>query len=139
MARIADPPVFTTLEEIRQTKPKTVFYSSKTCWWTTNPDDLCCAHGIPANDCVHGDVGGVPLDPAGAPLLLTYDVVGFLKDAEQNADRYGRHGIKAFVLAHHGNVIERGLPRCSTKWDSYNDLLDTEPSAEVQSGGTDGC
>lgn len=110
----------TSLQDVLDAKPDTVWYSSRTCWWTTNPDHL------EETRIGRGDSkGSIPTDPAGAPLFMTNNVEGFLKDAADHADHYGKHGIDAFMLAYHGNVEnEDGMPRCSTQWDQYNQLLD---------------
>lgn len=127
--RIADKRTLTSLDDIREAKPEMAFCSVKTCWWTTNPDDLCCDHGHPMKECPAG-YDSIPLDPSGSPLFQTDDVEGFLKEAEDNAEHYGRHGLEAFILAYDGNVVadEEAAPyhRCSSRWDSYNDLLDLE-------------
>ena len=132
-AKIADKRTLTNLDEIRG--HETVWYSAKTCWWTTRSEDLCCAHGMPmkGSNCPDGD--GIPLDPSGSPLLMA-ETMKFLANAEGrnlNDGVYGKHGIDAFILAYHGNVIEVirasgkddvEWPRCAVEWDMYNDLLD---------------
>ena len=128
MVKIANPRTLTNLDEIRAAKPEMVFYSTKTCWWTANPDDLCCSHGNPMSTCPDG-MSQLPVDPAGAPLFQTDEVELFLQDAESHPEHYGRHGLEAFILAYHGNIVsEDGLPRCAVGWDSYNKLLDEEES-----------
>jgi len=130
MVKIAKPLRLHDLEDIRRQQPAIVFYSAKTCWWTSDPNDLCCPHGNPMRTCPAGDGDGIPLDPSGSPLFQTDDVEGFLKSAEEAPEHYGRHGLRAFILAYHGNVLsEDGLPRCSSKWEMYNDLLDYEEEA----------
>jgi hypothetical protein len=110
--KIAEVRTLRSLDEIRKAKPEMVFYSARTCWWTTNPKDLGCGPDV-------------PLDPAGAPLFQTDDVEGFLASAEAEPEHYGRHGLEAFILAYHGNVVSTdGLPRCSPHWEQYNKLLD---------------
>lgn len=135
--RIADPRTLTTWQELRAAKPKMIYYSARTCWWTTDPDDLCCPDGHPMRDC---DYGGIPLDPAGAPIFQLDDVEleQFLMSAEAEAEHYGRHGLDAFVLAYAGNVIaEHGLARCATDWELYNGLLDAQ--AETACGILEEC
>ncbi len=129
IVKIATKRTLTDLVEIRVRKTEMVFYSAKTCWWTTDPDDLCCEHGQPMRECPD-NYTGIPLDPAGAPLLQTDKVESFLQDAENNLHHYGKHGIAAFILAYHGNIVsddEHELPRCAVKWDRYNELLDAQP------------
>lgn len=127
MVKIANPRKVTSLDDVRQQRPEMIYYSAKTCWWTANPDDLCCPHGNPMSTCPADDRGGIPLDPSGSPLFQTRDVEGWLGACEADAQRYGRHGLRALILAYHGNVLsEDDLPRCSSKWDTYNDLLDHE-------------
>lgn len=52
---------------------------------------------------------------------------GFLRAAEANAERYGRHGLRAFLAAHHANAVvslSDQRATCAEGWDAYNDALD---------------
>ncbi|HXI16474.1 MAG TPA: hypothetical protein VNM48_08885, partial [Chloroflexota bacterium] len=54
-----------------------------------------------------------------------HDPMEFIRMAEKNPDHYGRHGIKAFIAAYHGNVLtEDGKPTSLRDWEDYNRLLD---------------
>lgn len=112
--RIASPqPVF-SLNQIRETEPKMIFYATSTCWWTAN-----------ANDLYKDSSTGLPCDPRGCTLLQTDNIEGFLKSAVENSDHYGKYGLTAFVLAYHGNIIKPdGSPTSFRRWDDYNQLLD---------------
>lgn len=116
--RIAEK--LTSLEDVRASKATTVWYSARTCWWTTDPRHLEDVRAM------RGDsVESIPTDPSGSPLLTTDDVDGFLKAALAQPEHYGHHGIDAFMLAYHGNVVSpTGQPRCAAGWESYNALLD---------------
>ena len=119
--QIASPRTLTDLNEIRDAEM--LFDSSKTCWWTTNPNDLCDETGFPTPPGARQD--SLPLDPSGAPLFQSDDVKGFLQKCEEDAQQYGKHGIEAFILAYHGNVLsDEGFSSCAVKWDLYNNLLD---------------
>lgn len=102
-----------TLPQIREANPPMIFYGANTCWWTHDP-----AHLV---------VRGVPTDPRGGVLFETDDVQGFLDCAEANALHYGKHGIRAFLAAHHMNAIQslsNPIPWCDERWQAYNDALD---------------
>lgn len=106
-----------TLAEIRAAKPDMIFYGATTCWWTHDPAHLGRTAVEP----------GLPCDPRGGVLFQTEDVEGFLRGAEENPDHYGRHGLRAFVSAHHLNCQrseEDARPWCMRTWEEYNDALD---------------
>src|SRR5690606_27874496 len=105
-----------TMEEVRANSPSMAFYSARTCWWTTDPGHLY----------IHPN-GGIPCDRRSGVLFETKDVEGFLRAAEENAEHYGPHGLRAFLAAHHGNVVTvDGRPTCFVTWAEYNALLDKE-------------
>src|SRR5262249_46219916 len=90
-----------------------IWWAADTCWWTHNP-----AHVSKRPD------SGIPCDPRGSVLCQTDDVEGFLARAEVNTDQYGKHGIRAFMSAHHQNAHLNGRPWSARSWDSYNAALD---------------
>ncbi len=126
--RIASPRTLTAWKELRDTKPEMIYYSSRTCWWTADPEHLYCQDGQLSKDC---GCGGIPLDPAGAPLFMADDLEQFIAEAKAHEkDHYGPHGLDALILAYHGNVVsEDGLPRCAVDWDTYGKLLDGQDVA----------
>lgn len=77
-----------TLKNVQESKSKTVYYSSRTVWWTDDPADL--------------QGSGLPLDIFGAPL---YEAPKdpFLKAALSKPDHYGKNGIETFMATHHKN------------------------------------
>lgn len=106
----------TSLETIRLLKPAMIFYGANTCWWTHDRAHLCVKPG-----------SGLPCDPRGGMLLQTDDVEGFLRSAEDSAEHYGEHGIRAFLAAHHQNCVVSRTNRASTcfpDWAEYNRILD---------------
>ncbi len=107
-----------TLAEVRSAKPGMIFYSATTCWWTHDPAHLGKTAGG----------HGLPCDPRGGVLFQTEDVEGFLRCAEQGPDHYGKHGLRAFMAAHHLNCLhseEDPRPWCMRTWDEYNEVLST--------------
>jgi len=89
-------------------------YAFNTCWWKLG-------------DPVYSYENGLPCGPRGEVLLETDDPMGFIETAERNPGHYGRHGLKAFAAAYHGNVRTRdGRPTSFDSWDKYNDLIDEE-------------
>lgn len=142
-----------TLDQIRALKPKTIFYGANTCWWTHDPLHL----GRPAPPSEERikrfaetlklnarpgmfsdeqflerarkamSEGGPPCDPSGGMLFETDYVEAFLNAAILAENHYGKHGLRAFVAAHHQNSIhDIGDPRpwCHPSWDAYNDAID---------------
>jgi len=89
-------------------------YGFNTCWWKLG-------------DPIYTHKSGLPCGPRGEVLLETDDPMGFIEAAEKNPDHYGRHGLKAFAAAYHGNVrTEDGKPTSFDSWDKYNALIDRE-------------
>lgn len=106
-----------TLAEVRVAKPDTIFYGAMTCWWTHDPTHLGRTVGE----------HGLPSDPRGGVLFQTEDVEGFLRCAEEDPGFYGRHGLRAFMAAHHLNcrrAEDDSRPWCMGTWDEYNEALD---------------
>jgi len=95
-------------------------YAVQTCWWKIG--DPIYKH--PATN--------LPCGPRGEMLLETGNPTGFIELAEKNPEHYGRHGLRAFVTAYHGNVVTKKgkLPTSLVGWERYNDLLDKELSTE---------
>ena len=117
-----------TFADVLAGKPTMVFYGATTCWWTHDPKDLSC---LPHH--------GVPCDPRGGVLFETNKPGKFLQDAAKNEKHYGKHGLRAFMLAHHGCVVtDRGAPTCFATWDEYSDLIDAhEGNAEEENSDVD--
>lgn len=103
-----------TFDQVRAAKPKMIFYSVNTCWWTHDPEHL------------RTDTP-VPTDPSGSVLFETGDAEGFLNAAVQNPAHYGRHRLLAFMAAHHLNSIvsvDDPRPTCAATWEEYNKAID---------------
>jgi hypothetical protein len=119
---------YVTIDDVRAAHAKgeaeMIYYGANTCWWTHRAEDFTTVpEGRPG--------AGLPCDPRGGVLFQTDDVEGFLAAAEANAEHYGRHRLKAFEAAHHGNVLAThpragvfGFPTCFRTWEPYNELLD---------------
>ena len=86
-------------------------YGAQTCWWKIG-DPIYKRDNLPCG-------------PRGEMLLETDKPLDFIKQAEENPDHYGRHGLEAFLAAYHGHIItEDGLPTSFESWDRYNDIID---------------
>ena len=139
-----------TLEDVRNAKPKTIWYAARTCWWTHLPEHLSTlpstvdditnlAETLAATRRAAGEpIGnpftdaqrlhrGLPCDPRGSVLFMTDHVEGFLTAAENSSAHYGKHGLRAFMAAHHLNCIESSTslrPWSAAGWQEYNDAID---------------
>jgi len=104
-----------TIEDVRAAKPKGIYYSMVSMWWTHLEN-------------ARGRTGlGIRCDPAANELMYTEDVEGFLTSAEESSDTYGKHGLRAFMAAHSSNTswsVDNPLQWCSSDWDDYNRLID---------------
>lgn len=139
-----------TLEEILDLKPKMIYYAARTCWWTHNPKHLgtlppsesdikrfaemfrfnSSTPEAPLDEFLErarNVARGLPCDPRGSVLFQTENVEGFIQTARDKSAHYGKHGIKAFLAAHHLNCVVGLFDLRSTSaatWKEYNDALD---------------
>lgn len=130
-------------KKIFQNKVKTIWYSSRTGWWTHDPKDLeragrmfhdrkieeLTAKMNKSQDLIERQkirnvieklrisIPQIPLDPSGAPLYIADNPKIFIKNAENNPDHYGEHGLDAFMKAHHKNCNGH----CHADFDLYFD------------------
>lgn len=81
-----------TFEEIKKSKPKMIYYSANTVFWTHDPADL--------------KSGGVPLDCFGSPLFQTDKVKEFLDEdlIKAHAHAYGKDPVKTLMICHAQNI-----------------------------------
>ncbi|MGH9767207.1 MAG: hypothetical protein ACREAB_07210 [Blastocatellia bacterium] len=113
-----------SIEDIRRAKPDMIFYGANTCWWTHDPAHLSRTTGGRLEG---GHKIQLPSDPRGGVLFQTDNIEAFLKAAEEDAGHYGRHGLRAFMAAHHGNSfksLDDPIPWCAPTWDEYNNAID---------------
>jgi hypothetical protein len=123
-----------TIADVRAARPKMIYYGARTCWWTHDPNHLCNtgqqkANVVGAGGTIRQVVSkqGLPCDPRGGVLFQTDDIEGFLRAAEEHAEAYGRHGLRAFMAAHHENCqvsLTDDRRTCGVEWADYNDALD---------------
>ena len=95
---------------------KILVYGASTCYWLI---------GRPVYS--HPDTG-LPCGPRSEMLMECHDPSGFIRDAEDNPQYYGRHGLDAFIAAYHGNLVvaSSGFPTSYSSWEEYNLLLDKQ-------------
>ncbi len=106
-----------TFIEILDSKPEMIYYGANTCWWTHDVNHIYR----------HPRLRHLPCDPSAGVLYQTDDVKGFFVAAAENATHYGKHGLRAFVAAHHLNCVvsaQDTRPTCFDNWQAYNDILD---------------
>lgn len=98
-------------------KAGAVYYSNKSCWWTHHRGHTWVE--VPGQP-------SVQRCPAGGLIFMERDWEGWLEAAKDNPAHYGRHGLNAFVAAHHANCRRGGdgKPFASARWGDYNDALD---------------
>lgn len=149
-----------SLEDIRRAKPAYIFYAARTCWWTHDPMHLSTlpsseeeikryAETFRLNSSTpdapldeyferaRKAARGLPCDPRGSVLFQTDNIEGFLMAAEDNADHYGKHGIRAFMAAHHSNCVISLTdlrPTSGREWQEYNDALDRLDACKIFKG-----
>lgn len=107
-----------TFAEVKKSRPKVIWYSTGTMWWTHRASDL----GVLPN--------GIPCDPRGAPLMMTdrsrQAARAFLDGAAAKPEHYGRHGLRAFMAMHHANSyhVDDLVHWASGSIEEYNKALD---------------
>lgn len=139
-----------TLEQVKQDiasgKSRMIYYSSRTLWWTHLDEDLkeSSQKGMIAAAARHdafmkrtdvseaekqrlnslyksaSKVSTIPMDVTGATLFMTDKVHNWIKQAELKPEHFGRHGLEAFMKAHHQNCGGNAWP----VWEYYNLLID---------------
>lgn len=144
-----------TLSEVEESRSATIYYGANTSWWTHDPNHLSLTPPATEEEIrrvaetlrlqAAGPTGGcrpiedfidrarhakshrLPCDPRGGMLYETDNVAGFLAAAVEMSEHYGRHGLRAFMAAHHLNSVlslDDPRPWCDRGWDAYNDALD---------------
>lgn len=94
-----------------------IFYSLTTTWWTCDRRHLYHKPGL-----------AFPCDPRGS-VLMECDTAVFLREAEADPARYGKHGLDALAAAFHGSLVvaagdKAGYPTCLESWDQVNEAID---------------
>ena len=95
------------LEDVRAAKSDSLYFAPNTLWWTHESAHLSVAQLRRQH--------------------IIRDEETFLKAAEYNPSQFGRHGLRAFLAAHHLNcyVSFDDLSHTSARtWNEYNDALD---------------
>jgi hypothetical protein len=103
------------LEQIKACTAPTVYFAMHTCWWTHDPSHLYTLPGT-----------SIPCDPRGS-VLMNAPLADFIAAAEGNPGHYGKHGLAAFMAAHHLNcqvAADDPRPTSLKTWDEYNQALD---------------
>lgn len=167
-----------TLWDVMMSGQPLIYYSVGTCWWTHNPNHLhttpppteenirlyaetlmesSSKPDVPLEEFIElankALSHRLPCDPRGA-ILMQSDLQGFLGGARKSVEQYGKHGLRAFMAAHHSNSqfsLTDPRPWAESSWDAYNEALDRlderkragteeaaehEPSAEEAAAGT---
>ncbi|HEY0006207.1 MAG TPA: hypothetical protein VGB17_15615 [Pyrinomonadaceae bacterium] len=140
-----------SLREVEESGQPTIYYAVNTCWWTHDPAHL--SRTPPATEAEilrtaenfrlnaqrpdapldeflerarRAHEHRLPCDPRGSVLMMG-DLNGFLAAARNSREHYGKHGLRAFMAAHHLNCVLSLKDRLSwseTTWEAYNDALD---------------
>lgn len=119
--------------------PPMIYYAVSSCWWTHNAEDLDRLPGgkltinRPGGGEEEIESPGLPCDPRGSVLMQTDKPEEFLAAAKKNPSHYGRHGLDAFMAAHHDNcyLSRRDQRHWSfAGWDEYNDSIDNPTEGE---------
>jgi hypothetical protein len=103
---------WSTVKKMSDEIPKArVVYGFSTCWWKIG--DPCYQKN------------GLPCDPRGGVLMET-TLADFIESAERDTEKFGKHGLRTFMAAYHGNLVtaDNGWPTCFEKWEQYDELVD---------------
>lgn len=81
-----------TWDEVKKAKPKLIFYSANTVFWTHDPNDLDTKSGM------------VPLDCFGSPLFQV-EPTEFMDEARiKNHSAYGKDPFATLMACHAKNI-----------------------------------
>lgn len=93
-----------TFDEVFNSKTDTVYYSTRTLWWTDDPNDLQKTKPLPDNlrpaGMPEGYGGGLPCDIFGQ-VLFQIEKATWLGDRDKIVSHYG--SLDAFMAMHHKN------------------------------------
>lgn len=124
----------TSLEDIKAENPETVWYSVNSCWWTHRQEDVQTLEDVrPMRE---GDPERMPCDPRGGMLMMG-SAADFIANAEADPERYGKHGLDAFIASHNDNCIISRLdprPYCLSSWGEYNLHIDFANDGRFRNG-----
>ncbi|CAA7621097.1 hypothetical protein [Magnetospirillum sp. UT-4] len=112
-------------DQVKRSVQPTAYFAMNTCWWTDNPGHL----GRMETGVGHG----LPCGPRGEGLM-TAPLREFLAAAKANPAHYGKHGLRAFMAAYHGNCLKEDAtgarPWSLQTWVEYNAALDAMDGVE---------
>lgn len=138
--------------DIASGKCTRIYYSSKSLWWTHLDDDVTESTKIgeevferkhrhfmsnikipqsekERRDALYKSIMESeyrpPLSVDGSTLFMftdKKDVLRWISEAEKKPEHFGKHGLDAFMKAHHQNCGGNA----SDKWSNYNLLIDIE-------------
>ena len=138
-------------EDILSGKCKAIYYASQSLWWTHLDSDLEESTKIgnaisalrhkaymnrkdaPQSEKLRisnlfemiGKDSTTPLSVDGSPLLMFTEpdkINNWITEAEKKPEHFGKHGIEAFLKAHHQNCNGEAY----SKWEHYNYVIDME-------------
>ena len=140
-----------SMRDVELSGQKTIYYAAGTCWWTHDPAHLSLttpvsesavqsfAENLLRNSGRPKEKLGeylemarntmshrLPCDPRGS-VFMEADLKGFLTAARNSREHYGKHGLRAFMAAHHLNCVlslEDERPWSERTWEAYNEALD---------------
>jgi len=98
-----------------------IFHGLVSCWWTHRPSQIS-AYGP------NGFSSAPICDPRGGVIRVENDWRVFLVQARspEALAKYGKHGIRTFLSAHHMNSYEEDSyrPWAETDWSRYDKAID---------------
>jgi len=134
--------------DILSGKSKRIYYSAGSLWWTHLDSDIeestklgrSCSDEDGKKFMARTDVPEsekqrykalramadkatvtIPLDPTGGTLYQMDDLTEWVSRAEKLPDHFGKHGLDAFMMAHHQNC-----KKCFSRWEDYNNFIDEQ-------------
>jgi len=134
---------------IADDKVKTIYYSTKTVWWTHDEKDVeeatikgkkALSRNIRKEikpDIPEGQKKvlkahlqslkdtPIPFDPFGSPLYKMDAPKEYIKQAEENPDHFGKHRLDSLMLGHHKNSTGKAF-RNWQEVSSYIDMINVD-------------
>ncbi len=97
-----------------------IVYGANTTWWR-HRDNPRFKHRSPDGSF------GLPCDPLGGVLLEIRGIgecLSWIDQAADSPERYGKHGVTAFLATHAENCREGGRYSAFRSWDEANEAID---------------
>lgn len=122
------------IADIKNGKSQNIYLCSKSLWWTHLESDAIDAHFSGLEFVKNKNIFKIInnnvtefYSPIGEPIIKNNNALKFMMQTQMRPQHCGKHGLNAFMKAHHQNNSKHFF----NKWQRYNDLIDKELELKV--------